>query len=266
MRKMSSLGLLGVAAAIAAPLALAGTAQAAPTSLQPSVTTTNWTGWQAQTPGKKMGSVAGTFTVPYADACNYTDQYGDTSTIGWFAGLGGYGSNSDALAGVTAYCNYATNTTKYVMSADFRDNYGLGNGPSVNAGDVIQSAVGVNAKNVYTMTVKDLSTTRGYAWNATCPKNTVCYHATGEWVTANVLGDSNQTGYALAYFQDPQWRNLSGKLTGTTRSLPPTSFGQYRPLAMESSLNPGLIVANVGPLYTNHFATSWLSSYGPVRK
>jgi hypothetical protein len=136
----------------------------------------NWSGYAAlpKTAGDTFASIVGDYNVPSV-VCSATP---DTFSYHWI-GLDGWADQTVEQDGIAADCNgaraqYAAWFEMYPANFAFRF--------AVNPGDAIESAVHYLGKARYELSLKDVTTGRGFDVTQTCPVS-VCANSSAETIT-----------------------------------------------------------------------------------
>jgi Peptidase A4 family len=138
---------------------------------------TNWSGYAAlpKTTGASFTSITGQYTVPSVE-CSRTPN---TFSYHWI-GLDGWADQTVEQDGIAADCNgtAAAYDAWYEMyPANFEFSF------TVHPGDAIESAVHYLGHGKYELSLKDVSTGRGFDVTKSCPPKVVCENSSAEAIT-----------------------------------------------------------------------------------
>jgi Peptidase A4 family len=170
----------------------------------------NWSGYAAlpKTAGDTFTSIVGDYNVPSV-VCSVTPN---TFSYHWI-GLDGWSDQTVEQDGIAADCNGTT--PQYaawfeMYPANFNFSF------AVNPGDAIESAIHYLGNAKYELSLKDVTTGRGFDVTKTCPVS-ICENSSAEAITEAYYYNKRYAGtsdFGNEYFQDVTVTDSAGNFGG----------------------------------------------------
>jgi hypothetical protein len=214
----------------------------------------NWSGYAAlpKTAGETFTSIVGNYNVPSV-VCTTTP---DTFSYHWI-GLDGFADATVEQDGIAADCNgtkaqYAAWFEMY--PANFKFSF------AVKPGDAIESAVHYLGKAKYELSLKDVTTGRGFDVTQKCPASSVCENSSAETITEGYYYNKRYAG--TSDFGDEHYEDVTvtdgtgdvgGLLAKTWKTGEAIALGEYG----DVDTTPGPLATAGGLGASSAFSVFW---------